>query len=464
VTRPAFAALLVLLAVRAVHAAEESIEYGPFGRVAVYRDSPHPRHVALLVSGDEGWNGFVIDAARALASLDTLVLGVDLPRYARALAVSWDEVYAAADLEVLSQFAQRRLGMPMYAQPVLVGYEAGGTLAYAALAQANPNTFRGAVSLSFCPELRLSKPLGRGRGLETRRLPGDGLYRILPAHRLFGGWIVLQGDRHRSCDGVDVAGYVKGVPHGKIVLLSGDPRAGQWTTALREAFLGLARRASVEDRIARGVDVSDLPLVEVPARGPATDILAVILTGDGGWASIDRDIGNGLAARGIAVVGLNSLRYFWTRRTPAGAAADLERILRHYLTAWQRQRALLIGYSRGADVLPFMASRLPPAMLRRVALIVLMGPELAVDFEFHLADWIGGATSNELPVLPEAEKLRGARVLCVYGEQEADGLCQRLDPGLAVRLALPGGHHFGGDYDTIVGRILSEAGAPVHAE
>jgi type IV secretory pathway VirJ component len=203
--------------------------------------------------------------------------------------------------------------------------------------------------------------------------------------------------------------------------------------------------------------VNDLPLVEVPATGAVTDVLAVIVSGDGGWACIDRTIADRLAARGVAVVGLNALKYFWIRRTPDGAAHDLERILRHYLAAWHRQKIILIGYSRGADVLPFMADRLPEELRSRIALIVLMGPELAVSFEFHLTDWLWNVSRpHEFAVLPEVEKLRGMNILCVHGKEEEDSLCSKLPSGLATILALPGGHHFAGHYDEIARRILDE--------
>jgi type IV secretory pathway VirJ component len=94
--------------------------------------------------------------------------------------------------------------------------------------------------------------------------------------------------------------------------------------------------------------VADLPLVELRATGTPVGSLAVMLSGDGGWASIDRDIGGALAARGVDVVGLNSLRYFWTRRTPDSATADLDRVLRHYLAAWGAERVLLLGFTRAA--------------------------------------------------------------------------------------------------------------------
>ena len=66
--------------------------------------------------------------------------------------------------------------------------------------------------------------------------------------------------------------------------------------------------------------------------------------------------------------------------------------------------------------------------------------------------------ATELPIRPEVEKLRGMPVLCVYGQDETDSLCTELGPPLATVLQQPGGHHFGGDYGAIVGRILAMAG------
>ena len=163
------------------------------------------------------------------------------------------------------------------------------------------------------------------------------------------------------------------------------------------------------------------------------------------------------------MVGLNSLSYFWTKRTPDGTAADVARIVRHYRAAWRTPRVLLIGYSRGAEVLPILASRLPADLRDAVRLVALLGPERTTDFEFHLTDWLGGDDPSELPIAPEVAKLRGLRVLCVQGANEDDSLCPLLDAELAQRFVLPGGHHFGGDYDVIAARILAEAGVSPQA-
>ena len=184
-----------------------------------------------------------------------------------------------------------------------------------------------------------------------------------------------------------------------------------------------------------------------------------MVSGDGGWAGIDRQIGETFAAQGIPVVGLNSLRYLWKPRTPDQAAADLTRVLRHYLQAWHASRILLVGYSRGANVLPFMVTRLPAGLRGRIQVVALLGLSHEAGFEFHFADLLGRGKGG-LPTLPEVRALRGLRVLCVYGMDETDTACRDLPPGLASVVALPGGHHFGGDYREAARRILDAARAP----
>jgi type IV secretory pathway VirJ component len=60
--------------------------------------------------------------------------------------------------------------------------------------------------------------------------------------------------------------------------------------------------------------------------------------------------------------------------------------------------------------------------------------------------------------LPEVEKLAGRRILCVYGDEEAQSLCPRVSGGRTRVLALKGGHHFGGSYEAIAEAILKQIG------
>jgi type IV secretory pathway VirJ component len=456
----AFISILLWTATSAI-AEEESLQFGPFGKVFLYRQSDHPSHVALFVSGDGGWNLGVVDMARTLPEQDALVVGIDITHYLRELA-KMDEAcsYPAGDFEMLSKYVQRKLVFPRYVPPVLIGYSSGATLVYAILAQAPANTFQGAISLGFCPDLTLSRPLCRGYGLEWRLGQKGKATVFLPARHLQAPWVALQGTIDQVCDPANTEAFVRQVSGGEIVVL---PKVGHgfavqrnWMPQFKKVFLGLVAKQREESYPEPG-GLADLPIIEVPAPDPNPDVFAVILSGDGGWAGIDRDLGRALAGKGISVVGLNSLQYFWKHRSPEQAGKDLGRILSYYLSHWNQKEAFVVGYSLGADVLPFMINRLDPAMRDRVRAAVLLGPSERVSFEFHLKDWLGGSSSTDaLPVLPEVEKLGNMKMLCFCGEKEGDSLCQKLDPHLAKIFVLPGAHHFGGNYDLIAEAIVRE--------
>ncbi len=448
------ALLCVLTAAAPVRGAESSIEFGKFGKVAVYRPAKVQK-VAIFISGDGGWNLGVVDMARMLEKMDTLVLGVDITKYFKAMRATGGECwYAAADFEELSQFAQKDLGLPQYIRPVLAGFSSGATLAYALLAQAPPNTFRAALSLGFCPDLETPKPLCKGSGLAYKPLPpGKGFY-YLPA-ALPERWVAFQGLQDKVCDPAATESFVKDVRGGDIVIL---PKVGHgfgvqknWVPQFEAAF---ARLSAVEVATAPPAAVADLPLVQLPA---VTDkpYFAVIISGDGGWAGIDREVAGALVKDGVPVVGLDSLKYFWKPRRPEGLAADLSRVVEHFAKTWGKEKVVLVGYSRGADVLPFAVNRLTPEAKARVALLALLGPGQKAEFEFKLKDWLGGG-ENGAPIKPEADAWGGSPVLCFYGKADKGNLCEVLDPARFVVVKLGGGHHFGGAYSEIAARILKE--------
>jgi type IV secretory pathway VirJ component len=202
-----------------------------------------------------------------------------------------------------------------------------------------------------------------------------------------------------------------------------------------------------------------LPLVEVRPTGKTGATMAVILTGDGGWAAGDRTMAAALADSGISVVGLDVPSYLRMPRTPDDASADLKRLLEYYLAGWRAERVILIGYSHGADLAPFMVSRLPPELRSRIALLALLGLEPTASFRFHLADIIADVShQGALPVLPEVEKLGGLPMLCVQGSDERNSLCPSLPPALARVETRRGGHRISGSQGPeVVGLILRVA-------
>jgi type IV secretory pathway VirJ component len=184
--------------------------------------------------------------------------------------------------------------------------------------------------------------------------------------------------------------------------------------------------------------------------------MAVVLSGDGGWRDLDKTIGEDLQRQGIPVVGWDSLRYFWRKRSPEQTARDLATVLDTYMTKWHATEVALIGYSFGADVLPFVYNRLPRNLRSRVVLISLLGFAKSADFQIDVYGWLGLPPSRDaVAVSPELAKISPALVQCFYGQNEADTAC----PGLAGHgvqvIRTGGGHHFGGDYAVLANRILA---------
>jgi phosphatidylglycerol lysyltransferase len=470
--KTAAAAVLIMIVTAIVAGAappapEESFTFGAAGRVTVYRPSGAPASVVLFVSGDGGWNQGVVPMAQRLRDLGALVVGIDIRTFLKSLESSSDRcAYPAGDLEELSRAVQVRSKLPSYFPPILVGYSSGATLVYAALASAPPETFAGAISLGFCPDLEIHKPLCHGRALVGRPRSRAVGFDLDADPTLAVPWYIFQGDIDQVCDARAARAYAAKVPAARLVWL---PKVGHgfsvprnWDPQFVEAYRSLTAVRKEPPLSSAGQSLA-LPLVEVPAApGTRQDLMAVMITGDGGWAGLDKGLAATFAGRGIPVVGWNSLRYFWSARTPEGAAGDLDRILRHYLTAWDKSRALLVGYSFGADVLPFLASRLPPDTRARVAGVGLLGLDTHATFEFHVADWLGASGDRRYPTVPEVGGLQSLHVACVQGRDESGSACPSLPSWVRV-ITLPGGHHFDGDYAHLGAQVLAAIETPVAA-
>jgi type IV secretory pathway VirJ component len=199
--------------------------------------------------------------------------------------------------------------------------------------------------------------------------------------------------------------------------------------------------------------IADLPLVTLPTPTPGP-IMAIFYSGDGGWRDLDKQIGKNLQASGIPVVGFDTLRFFWDRRTPEEAANSLAVAIGHFSRAWNTPNVLLVGYSFGADMLPFAVNRLPEAERGKIRQISLLAPGTAADFEIHVSGWLGGSPHGDaLPIAPELQRLDPRLLQCFYGADDKDeSACVLLSHAEVIETE--GGHHFDGDYAALTRRIV----------
>ena len=461
--------LLVLFCSTSADAAapsSDTFRVSGFGAVTIYQPAGPPDQVVLFVSGDGGWNLGVVAMADQLRRLGALVVGIDIRAFLTALDAAPTCAYPAGALEELSRAVQRRYKLPRYHRPVLVGYSSGATLVYAAIASAPAESFAGAISLGFCADLEIHGRLCEMRGLKaTRKSKGVG-YDLAPYRAMTTPWMVLQGDVDHVCAAEATRTFTTETGMARLFSL---PKVGhgfgvptRWEPQLVDAYRAIIdttpsrSTAMPTTPIAGSPDrVDDLDLVEVPVTGGTpSGTMAVILTGDGGWAELDKEVAAHLAANGVPTVGWSSLDYYWTPRSPAQAAEALGRVLDHYTRAWSALRVIVVGYSFGADVAPFLVNRLSDALKRHVVEVALLGPSDAASFEFHVAGWLGVGAGPQLLTLPEIARLT-TPVLCVTAEGDDDSPCARATQPRMRTVSIGAGHHFSGRYLQVAQAILA---------
>ncbi|MDQ6717952.1 MAG: virulence factor [Gemmatimonadota bacterium] len=193
----------------------------------------------------------------------------------------------------------------------------------------------------------------------------------------------------------------------------------------------------------------ELPLIELPGS-ESSPTLVVFVSGDGGWAAIEKDMSAEFNNRGAAVIGFDLREYLRRkRRTPEDVARDVARVYRAYSDAWGKPSVVLLGFSRGAGMLPFILNRLPADIDSRLKLTAFVGLPRTVNMTFHWIDIIRDVSrSDDIPVIPELQRASPGRMVCIYGGEELLSGC-RTAPVWVKRVQLPGGHHLERAYRSI---------------
>jgi len=239
--KPIFlASLLVLAFVFPAAAAEETMTLEPFGTITLYHSTPRPAHIALFISGDGGWNLGVVDMARELEGMDALVAGVDIRHYMKASTAVPDKCWdPGTDFAELGKALEKKFGYSGKVEPVLVGYSSGATIVYAAMAQAPAHTYRGGLSLGFCPDLIVNHPICKGREASWTHDPHGKGVDFQPV-ALTDPWIAFQGDIDKICTPEDTRTYLSKVENGELVWLHkvghGFSVPKNWMRQFKEGF------------------------------------------------------------------------------------------------------------------------------------------------------------------------------------------------------------------------------------
>ncbi|MCU7547717.1 virulence factor [Chitinophagaceae bacterium LB-8] len=199
---------------------------------------------------------------------------------------------------------------------------------------------------------------------------------------------------------------------------------------------------------------SPMPVVTLKSIDTGKPLIFFI-SGDGGWKGFAPTLAKTFNNKGYPVMGLDAKSYFWTRKTPEQAAKDIGALLVSFLKESKNKNFILMGYSFGADVVPFIQSRLHKELTPSLMHTVLLSPSPKADFEVHIMEMMGIIKSNGLSVAEEISKLT-CPVTLVFGSDDSNQLMIPNKANSIHSIYLPGNHHFNDNINLLVNSIIPE--------
>ena len=191
----------------------------------------------------------------------------------------------------------------------------------------------------------------------------------------------------------------------------------------------------------------DLPIQTLKGSDPSKPLI-LYLSGDGGWNKFSTSFINTLNKQGYSIVALNSRSYFWKKKTPSKAAEEITMLIDRYLKFWKASSFVLIGYSFGADVAPFIQTNFNPYIMDNLKHTVLMSPSEKTDFEIHVLGMLGFSNSGES--VPNQINKLSKPVTIVLGTEEKDFPLTSISLKHYQTIKIEGGHHYDGHIEELL--------------
>jgi type IV secretory pathway VirJ component len=444
--------LAVLATALPVNAAADGIVSLPQDRISA-PDDGSMTGVVVILSDANGWDVAEQAALETVVAGGAIGVGVDIRAWRAALSreTERDCLFLPADIERLTRQLHRTHTTDFYRPPRILGFGEGGALALAMAAQTPNGSFAETIgeTVAIDPTDAVALPKLLCTPAPRRETPRGTAYGLTPGPLPNPVRIVFSSAAEGSAR--DQAASLK-QGHPDVVVTDGE---GGPARILSAEAVDLVARLTPDDV------ALDLPLVEDIVT-PTHDTVAIFYSGDGGWRSLDQRVAARLKENGVPVIGLDSLRYFWSEKTPEATAADLSAIIAHYRKRLGVSKVVLIGFSFGANLLPKIYGLLPETDRNTVTLMSLLALSHQADFEIVLGSWVGvaGPARHGDPV-DHLTTVEAGKIQCVYGLDEEDSGCPALEPRVGDGLELiarPGGHHFDGDYELVADKVLARIG------
>lgn len=184
-------------------------------------------------------------------------------------------------------------------------------------------------------------------------------------------------------------------------------------------------------------------------RSEQADPFIFYISGDGGLNNFSTSLCTSISKAGYRITALNAKTYFWDKQTPGQTAADIVTYLTSEFQRKPYSRVVLVGYSFGADVTPFVVNKLPDNIRHKLTAVVLLSPSASTDFEIHLSDMLGGNKKRSMDVIAEINRMGMQKTVTIFGNEEKEFSISSIKLKNYSNEILPGGHHFDGNPDEV---------------
>ena len=112
-----------------------------------------------------------------------------------------------------------------------------------------------------------------------------------------------------------------------------------------------------------------------------------------------------------------------------------------------RTATVFIGYSMVAEVLPFAVNRMNDKYINELEDLILIGPWQKATFKVKLADYFFEVNKGA-DIYEELQKMKVKKSYVICDDNE-HSICLKGLQGLVDHDQIGGGHHFGGDYNSL---------------
>lgn len=198
-----------------------------------------------------------------------------------------------------------------------------------------------------------------------------------------------------------------------------------------------------------------LPVIESKS-GANLDYYVILFTGNGGWRKLVQSVTYYLNQKNVSVLAINTKKYLLSKKNPNQICCDLETLIDRYNIKWKGKKVIIIGYSMGAEILPFAINCMEDKYKQKIIDLILIGPGQKATFKVKLRDYYWEVNKGE-DIYPELQKMNKVKTYVICDDNRFSICHENLD-GVVEHDFLGGGHHFGGDYNklsSLVGKRLN---------